>query len=181
MKKDRDALLGTPPAAIPAGTEQTPAARCLTQLACSILASNTHSLFGPAEALFFAKLLPQYSETMPFVAAAAAAFGAAYSAGTSQNETAIARSNEQYLKALRLVQHELSSPLLRFIPFFLSSFLLAAAEVIGGRQRNAVVHLLSVFAIFFPKDDGEQSKPGSNRLQPAVKEIQSAGGHPDSL
>lgn len=118
---------------------------------------------------------------MPFVAAAAAAFGAAYSARALQAEDAIASSEEQYSKALRLVQHELASPMLQFIPFFMSSFLLASAEVISGRQRNAVVHLLSVFAIYFPQESKPQSKKGTARLQSAVNEIQSAGGPPDSL
>lgn len=173
--------MGSPVAKLAAASEQTPAARHLTQLACSILTSNNHSQFGPAESLFFAKLLPLYSETMPYVAAAAAAFGAAYSAGASQDEHAIAGSEAQYLQALRLVQHELASPFLQFIPFFMSSFLLASAEVVSGRQRNAVVHLLSVFAIFFPQGKSGQSKKGTGRLQSAVNEIQSVGGPPDSL
>lgn len=176
------ARLASPSPSLASAATAPAGSRGLSQLACTIFAADSHCLFGPAEALFFSRLLPQFSDSIPFVSAAAAAFGAAYRAGVLKDERAVTRSEVQYMKAIRLLQNELTSPLQRFIPFFISSILLAGAEVISGRRRNAVVHLLSVFSIFFPNDsEASKSEEGVRRLIPAVNEIRSAGGSADDF
>ncbi|ETN46683.1 uncharacterized protein HMPREF1541_00870 [Cyphellophora europaea CBS 101466] len=154
---------------------ETPQGRGLSQLACNVIGSDPHCLFGPAEEHFFTRLLPQLSETIPFVAAASAAFGAAYSITVLQKDNAVARGEEQYLQALKLLQHELRSPHKRLLPFFISSVLLAAADVISGRMANAHVHLRSMFSIFFSGVDGEEHPKEVSRRLSVLSGVDCAG------
>lgn len=172
---------GPPRSSLATVSSDTASASRLSRLGCSVFSTDSHCLFGPAESLFYSRLLPQFSDSIPFVSAATAAFGAAYSATLLQDHSAVACSEVLYSKALRQLQDELNSPEQRFIPTFISSILLAGAEVISGRQRNAVVYLLSVFAIFFPNEPGDSPDEGARRLLPAVNEIRSAGGSADTL
>jgi hypothetical protein len=165
------------------GLSQTPfqplVESSLVRLACSIISADQHCLFGPHEALFFQRVLPQLAVREPSVATAAAALGAAYETAVLKQSTNRITVDQLHLKAIHVLQNELASGAKQFLPLFLSSILLAASEVLCERRRNATVHIVSIFSILYPSVSEEDIE--CERLLAAVKEIELAGGKADSL
>jgi hypothetical protein len=149
------------------------------KLACSTITADQHCLFGPNEALFFQRLLPQLAIREPSVATAAAALGAAYETVVLKQSTDRIAIDRLHLKAIHVLQNELASGAKQFLPLFLSSTLLAASEVLCERRRNATVHIVSIFSILYPTAPEEEVE--CERLLAAVKEIELAGGKADTL
>ena len=134
--------------------------RRLSELTCTVLGSDPHHIHSPSNAAVFAYLLPQLQLTVPCVGSAAAAFGAAYESTVLKHGSADAvnASAKQYVNALQLMQSELREPSNGQIPLLIASMLLAAAETIQHRQRDALQHIVGAFTLFNLRDKEEEDK-----------------------
>ena len=144
------------------------------RLGCSIFAQDPHCLYSPDLCLFYSKLVPQFSNTIPFVAAAAASVGAAYDANILHKGDLwlTQRSEEIYTTALKSLQHEVGATSPRLVPILIAQVLLVVFGVVAGRRRDAWMHLKSVFFLF---------SPGADFREACIKEIYVAHGNEQFL
>ena len=127
-----------------------------------ILANDPHGVYGPASISIFRRWLPQLSQTTPSVHAATAAFGAAYNfvLVTKGDSGAERLSNRLYGEALQLIQQKVQvATTLDLAPLLLSCILLALAESVQQRQRNALSHVLGAFSMLHMTSIGSQRPP----------------------
>ncbi|RMD39264.1 hypothetical protein DV735_g5865, partial [Chaetothyriales sp. CBS 134920] len=137
----------------------------LCQLACTVLGADPHQIYCPSNAAVFGYLLPQLTLSVPFVAIAAAAFGAAYeSTLLHENSLEAAKaSTSQYINALRLLQAELQNPNGDYTPLVIASVLLAAAEIVQHREEDALSHVIGAFALHTLRDKDTAVENGQSR------------------
>ena len=127
-----------------------------------ILANDPHGAYGPASISIFNRWLPQLSQSTPFVHAASAAFGAAYNfvLVTNGDSGAERLSNRLYGQALHMIQQEVQvARTVDLAPLLLSCILLAAAESVQQRQRNALSHVLGAFSMLHMTSKGSLLPP----------------------
>ncbi|KEF56422.1 uncharacterized protein A1O9_08003 [Exophiala aquamarina CBS 119918] len=121
----------------------------MAQLTLSLFSHDPYQLHSKASAEFSFVLLPQLAATRPYVNAAAGTLGAAYDKCVlhqthRQDHQLITRL---YLNALRQVRDELQRPQPEVVPLLVTAMLLAAAESIQHKQKDAVRHLLGAFSM----------------------------------
>ena len=127
-----------------------------------ILANDPHGAYGPASISIFNRWLPQLSQSTPFVHAASAAFGAAYNfvLVTNGDSGAERLSDRLYGQALHMIQQEVQvARTVDLAPLLLSCILLAAAESVQQRQRNALSHVLGAFSMLHMTSKGSLLPP----------------------
>ncbi|RMZ82703.1 hypothetical protein DV738_g1465, partial [Chaetothyriales sp. CBS 135597] len=113
----------------------------------------------------------QLTLSVPFVAVAAAAFGAAYES-TLLHENSIdaaKASTSQYLNALQLLQSELHSPNGDHVPLIIASVLLAASEAVQHHEQDALSHVIGAFSLHTLRDkntvvENQQSPYGACQI-----------------
>lgn len=121
----------------------------MAHLTLALFAFDPHQRQGKISSELSYVLVPQITTT-PQVNAAAAVLGAAY------DKCILRRGNppdnqlitKLYLSALRQVQLELQRPNPEVVPLLLAAILLAAAEIVQHKRRDALCHLLGAFSMF---------------------------------
>lgn len=121
----------------------------MVQLTLALFSHDPYQLYNKTSAEFSFVLLPQLAATRPYVNAAAGTLGAAYDKcvlhrAYRQDHQLIPRL---YLNALRQVRDELQRPEPEVVPLLMTAMLLAAAESIQHKQRDAVRHLFGAFTM----------------------------------
>ncbi|KAJ9605135.1 hypothetical protein H2200_010525 [Cladophialophora chaetospira] len=134
----------------------------MAQLTLTLFSLDPHQLHNKTSAQLFAVLLPQLAVTRPYVNAAAGALGAAYDKcilrrAHHQDDKLITRL---YLSALRQVQDELQGPEPEVVPLLIAALLLAAAESVQQKQRDALCHLLGAFSMITSPKSSLATSPG---------------------
>lgn len=147
----------------------------LAQLGCRILVQETHRNLGPGTPIWNI-LLPQLSNAIPSVNAAAATLGAVYEAtllASSSSLTTKQGATIQYGRAIRHIQQDVSSQLYGPVPLLVSCALLAFAEILQRRQYNALTHLQGALKLLHSRDQVpvRRMSPGS----PATNDCDMAG------
>jgi len=121
----------------------------MAQLTLTLFSNDPYQLYSKTSAEFSFVLLPQLVATRSYVNAAAGTLGAAYDKyflhqGHGHDHQLITRL---YLNALRQVRDELQRPEPEVVPLLMTAMLLAAAESIQHKQKDAVRHLFGAFSI----------------------------------
>jgi hypothetical protein len=136
------------------GFRKQPEQDRLAQLGCKILATGTFRGLGSGTSIWN-RLLPQLSNAIPSVNAAAAALGAIYEASLLPNAASVVsrhRAATLYGTAIHHIQQDLSSQLHGPVPLLMSCALLASVELLRNRQSNALAHLQGALRILCIRD-----------------------------
>lgn len=145
--------------------------RRLALLACTVLTRNPNKTQSPELTAAFQLLLPQLLQTLPFVHAAAAAFGTAYrdcvmSRSTSQG---VQTSSKSHVQALHLVRREIgAAKVTDVVPVLLACVLLAAADNLQTRGKDSLSHILGALSMLYiaPSEQSETSSPQAKNSSP---------------
>lgn len=121
----------------------------MAQLTLALFSLDPHQLHDKPCTEVSSVLLPQLAATRPYVNAAAGALGAAY------DKCILRRDHRQdtqlitklYLSTLRQVQHELQRPEPELVPLLMAALLLAAAESLQHKPKDALSHILGAFSM----------------------------------
>lgn len=98
------------------------------------------------EVAFWSHTIPQLTQSIPSVQAAAAAFGASYDAYVLRcNQSS--ETIEHYTRALRLVQVDLCSLQYGTVPCIVACLFLSCAEALQQRLDKGLLHLQGAFAL----------------------------------
>jgi hypothetical protein len=125
------------------GFHKHPEQERLARLGCSVLAQGTHRELGSGTSIW-TRLLPQLSNAIPAVNAAAAALGAIYESISMTDvcsPTNRRSATLQYGKAIHHLQKEVSTQRYGPVPVLMSCALLASVELLRRRQYYALMHL----------------------------------------
>lgn len=126
----------------------------LARLGCSILAQDTYRDLGSGTSIWN-RLLPQLSNAIPSVKAAAAALGAIYESTMlkcASCSISKRRAAGFYGNAIHHVQRDVLSQLHGPVPLLLSCALLAFVELLRRRQFNALIHLQGALRLLRSRD-----------------------------
>lgn len=114
----------------------------LARLGCHILANGAHGYLTSGTSIW-SRLLPQLSNAIPSVNAAAAALGSIYESTRLVNRCSSLSNRTaaiQYGTAISKIQQDLASQPHGSVPLILSCALLAFAELLQHHQYNALMH-----------------------------------------
>ncbi|KAI8665358.1 Zn(2)-C6 fungal-type domain-containing protein [Fusarium sp. Ph1] len=153
----RRCLTSRRPCAYPYGAPPAPATTCLApnlclpqnrfvNLICRVLVQGPRRSKNDLEVAFWSHTIPQLTQSIPSVQAAAAAFGASYDAHVlrgNQSSEAI----EHYTRALHLVQIDLASLRHGIVPCIVACLFLSCAEALQQRLDKGLLHLQGAFAL----------------------------------
>lgn len=157
-----DDLLCTLPLLIPTIPWAQHEQQELALLTCKVLTANPNRTQSPELTAAFQVLLPQLLQCSPFVHAAAAAFGTAYrdcvmSRGGNHSVRA---SSKSHVQALNLIRREIgAAQVTDVVPVLMTCVLLAAADNIQTRGKDALSHVLGALSMLY-LDPFEQSNTG---------------------
>ncbi|EEU35068.1 uncharacterized protein NECHADRAFT_44854 [Fusarium vanettenii 77-13-4] len=127
-----------------------------SHLACTIFRQGPRRAKSELEAELWSRTIPQLIHSVPFVRAAAAAFGASY----EQHTLRPSRSNlglesvQLYCQALRLIQVEVSNLRYGFLPSTVACLLMAFTEALQQRSDKAYLHLRGAAALMVGQGNG---------------------------
>jgi hypothetical protein len=148
-----DTIVTQPHIGLSSGFRKQPEQERLARLGCSILAQGAYRDLGSGTSIWD-RLLPQLNHAIPSVNAAAAALGAIYES-TLQTSSSVSRRNASlhYGIAIHNVQRDVSSQLHGPVPLLLSCALLTFAEILRGRQYNALMHLQAALRLLRSREE----------------------------
>jgi hypothetical protein len=121
----------------------------MVQLTLALFSADPHHLHNKTTFQLSSVLIPQLIASRPHVNAAAGVLGAAYAncvlhRAHHRNEQLLPKL---YVDALRQVQHHLQQPKPEIVPLLVAVMLLAAAESIQHKQKDALCHLVGAFSV----------------------------------
>jgi hypothetical protein len=121
----------------------------MARLALDVVSMGPNSIQDPSCAMIWKVIVPFLIHTQPIVHAAAAAFGASYSAGVlrGRDPAACRTSASLNITALRLLQHHLRRGVGDFFPVLVSALLLAGSGSVLQSQQEALAHVTGVFSM----------------------------------
>jgi hypothetical protein len=156
----------------------------MARLALDVVSMDPNSVQDPSYATIWKVIVPFLIHTQPIVHAAAAAFGASYSAGVLRGRDSAACRTSALLNitAIRLLQHELRRGVGDFIPVLISALLLAGSGSVLQSQQEALAHVTGVFGMMLlqqrhPEIKAESPCPLDAAARPNVKSSEFAHLH----
>ncbi|KAM6529656.1 hypothetical protein FALCPG4_007784 [Fusarium falciforme] len=130
-----------------------------SHLACTVFRQGPRRAKSELEAELWSRTIPQLIHSIPFVRAAAAAFGASY----EQHTLRPSRTNsgleavQLYCQALRLIQVEVSNLRYGSLPSTVACLLMAFTEVLQQRSDKAYLHLRGAAALMVGHGNGSST------------------------
>ncbi|UPK92871.1 hypothetical protein LCI18_003806 [Fusarium solani-melongenae] len=127
-----------------------------SHLACTVFRQGPRRAKNELEVELWSCTIPQLIHSIPFVRAAAAAFGASY----EQHSLRPSRTNsglesvQLYCQALRLIQVEVSNLRYGSLPSTVACLLMAFTEVLQQRSDKAYLHLRGAAALMVGQGNG---------------------------
>ncbi|EEU43796.1 uncharacterized protein NECHADRAFT_45540 [Fusarium vanettenii 77-13-4] len=153
----RRCLTSRRPCAYPHGAPPAPATTSLApnptlpqnrfvNLICRVLVQGPRRSKNDLEVAFWSHTIPQLTQSIPSVQAAAAAFGASYDAHVLRGNQSF-EAIESYAKALHLVQIDLDSLGYGIVPCIVACLFLSCAEALQQQLGKGLLHLQGAFAL----------------------------------
>ena len=157
-------LLGEPAPTSPSSSFPSSPQSCLVpnpcspsnrfvNLTCTVLVQGPRRAKNNFEVAFWSHAVPQLTQSIPSVRAAAAAFGASYDAHI-RKRTHTSEAVACYARALRLAQLDLSSLQHGTVPSIVTCLFLSCAEVLQQRLDKGLLHLQGAFALMTSSEGG---------------------------
>ncbi|RSL94301.1 hypothetical protein CEP52_012702 [Fusarium oligoseptatum] len=127
-----------------------------SHLACTVFRQGPRRAKSELEVELWSRTIPQLIHSIPFVRAAAAAFGASYEQHTLRPSGTFSglESIQQYCQALRLVQLEVSNLRHGTLACTIACLLMAFTEVLQQRSDKAYLHLRGASALMAGQGNG---------------------------
>ncbi|KAK4236687.1 hypothetical protein C8A03DRAFT_16683 [Achaetomium macrosporum] len=128
-------------------------------LTCRVLRHGPRRAKSDLELSFWTYLVPQLTQSIPSVRAAAAAFGASYARHVLRSDRACSdvETVQWYAQALRQTRADLSGLRHGAVPCIVACLLLAFTEVLQHRNDKGHLHLQGVFALLAARADGNST------------------------